>query len=62
MQFPNAQLSAPIPGNEDLRFLNFRGGALPERADVLIYLAPEAEKLVRGFLTDCSEEKTPMRE
>ncbi len=44
-RFPNAQLSAPIPGNENLRFLNFRGDALPQRADVLIYLPPCAEKL-----------------
>ena len=43
--FPNAQLSPPIPGNENLRFLNFRGNALPQRADVLIYLPPETEKL-----------------
>jgi putative tributyrin esterase len=42
VRFPNAQLSAPIPGNETLRFLNFRGEALPQRADVLLYLPPGA--------------------
>src|SRR5579871_4946457 len=44
-RFPNAQLSAPIPGNACLRFLNFRGEALPQRADVLLYLPPESEAL-----------------
>jgi putative tributyrin esterase len=43
-RFPNAQLSCPIPGNENLRFLNFRGEALPQRADVLLYLPPGAER------------------
>jgi len=39
-QFPNAQLSSPIPGNESLRFLNFRGEALGYRSDVLLYTPP----------------------
>ncbi len=47
MKFPNAQLSDPVPGNENLRFLNFRGEALPHRADVLIYSPPVAEALKR---------------
>ena len=45
MRFPNAQLSSAIPGNENLRFLNFRGNALPQRADVLLYLPPNWERL-----------------
>lgn len=36
-QFPNAQLSIPIPGNENLRFLNFRSDALGSRGDVLLF-------------------------
>lgn len=44
-RFPNAQLSPPIPGNENLRFLNFRGDALPSRADVLLYSPPGFEKM-----------------
>ena len=35
-RFPNAQLSPPIPGNENLRFLNFRGEALATRGDALL--------------------------
>ena len=42
-QFPNAQLSRPIPGNESLRFLNFRGEALGSRGDVLIFTPPGIE-------------------
>jgi putative tributyrin esterase len=42
-QFPNAQLSRPIPGNESLRFLNFRGEALRTRGDVLIFTPPGIE-------------------
>jgi putative tributyrin esterase len=44
-QFPNAQLSPPIPGNESLRFLNFRSEALGARGDVLLYTPPEFEQL-----------------
>jgi putative tributyrin esterase len=44
-QFPNAQLSRPIPGNESLRFLNFRGEALKCRGDVLLFSPPEVELL-----------------
>ncbi len=44
-RFPNAQLSAPIPGNENLRFLNFRGDALPFRGDVLLLSPPGFEDL-----------------
>ena len=46
-QFPNAQLSRPIPGNERLRFLNFRGEALGYRGDVLLFTPPGAETLNR---------------
>src|SRR5258708_507239 len=42
-QFPNAQLSRPIPGNESLRFLNFRGTALGSRCDVLLFSPPAVE-------------------
>jgi enterochelin esterase-like enzyme len=44
-QFPNAQLSDPLPGNENLRFLNFRGQALGYRGDVLLYIPPKFESL-----------------
>jgi enterochelin esterase-like enzyme len=44
-QFPNAQLSRPIPGNESLRFLNFRGDALRSRGDVLLFSPPAMESL-----------------
>jgi len=47
VQFPNAQLSRPIPGNESLRFLNFRGHALGCRGDVLLFSPPGIEKLDR---------------
>jgi enterochelin esterase-like enzyme len=43
MRFPNAQLSPPIPGNDGLRFLNFRGEALEGRGDVLLYAPPGFE-------------------
>ena len=46
-QFPNAQLSRPIPGNESLRFLNFRGEALGSRGDVLVFSPPAIESLHR---------------
>jgi putative tributyrin esterase len=46
-QFPNAQLSRRIPGNESLRFLNFRGEALGSRGDVLVFFPPEMESLDR---------------
>lgn len=46
-RFPNAQLSPPLPGNENLRFLNFRGDALPSRADVLLYAPPNFQSLQR---------------
>lgn len=46
-RFPNAQLSAPIPGNENLRFLNFRGDALPSRGDVLLFTPLQFEQLQR---------------
>jgi putative tributyrin esterase len=46
-QFPNAQLSRAIPGNESLRFLNFRGEALGWRGDVLLFTPPEVESLQR---------------
>ncbi|HTR25374.1 MAG TPA: alpha/beta hydrolase-fold protein [Terriglobales bacterium] len=44
-QFPNAQLSRLIPGNESLRFLNFRGEALGSRGDVLLFTPPSMESL-----------------
>jgi putative tributyrin esterase len=44
-QFRNAQLSRPIPGNENLRFLNFRGEALRTRGDVLVFTPPGSEAL-----------------
>lgn len=44
-QFPNAQLSPPIPGNETLRFLNFRSEALGSRGDVLLFSPPTMEEL-----------------
>src|ERR1700760_3372605 len=44
-RFPNAQLSRPIPGNENLRFLNFRGEALPTRGDVLLLTPPHFDDL-----------------
>jgi len=43
IKFPNAQLSRPIPGNETLRFLNFRGEALGSRGDVVIFTPPGTE-------------------
>ncbi len=46
-QFPNAQLSRPLPGNESLRFLNFRSDALAYRGDVLLFAPPEFETLER---------------
>jgi putative tributyrin esterase len=46
-QFPNAQLSRPIPGNENLRFLNFRGEALGSRGDVLLFSPSGIESLQR---------------
>jgi putative tributyrin esterase len=49
-QFPNAQLSRPLPGNENLRFLNFRGPSLRYRGDVLLYLPPGFEALERAPL------------
>ena len=36
-RFPNAQLSPPIPGNANLRFLNFRSDALGGRGDVVLF-------------------------
>jgi putative tributyrin esterase len=47
LQFPNAQLSRPIPGNKCLRFLNFRGAALGSRGDVLLFSPPGMESLDR---------------
>jgi putative tributyrin esterase len=46
-RFPNAQLSRPIPGNESLRFLNFRGEALGFRGDVVLFTPPGLESLHR---------------
>jgi enterochelin esterase-like enzyme len=46
-QFLNAQLSRPLPGNLNLRFLNFRGRALGYRGDVLLYFPPTFESLER---------------
>jgi len=46
-RFPNAQLSPPIPGNERLRFLSFRGEALKGRGDALLFSPPEIESLDR---------------
>ena len=46
-EFPNAQLSRPIPGNEHLRFLNFRGEALGARGDVLLFSPPGMDSLTR---------------
>jgi putative tributyrin esterase len=44
-RFPNAQLSPPIPGNESLRFLNFRSEALGSRGDVVLFSPPKMESL-----------------
>lgn len=44
-RFRNAQLSRPIPGNENLRFVNFRGQALPFRGDVLLLTPPRFDDL-----------------
>lgn len=44
-KFPNAQLSRPIPGNENLRFLSFRGEALRSRGDVLIFSPPGMDSI-----------------
>ncbi|MGA7909527.1 MAG: alpha/beta hydrolase-fold protein [Candidatus Sulfotelmatobacter sp.] len=46
-QFPDAQLSPPLPRNENLRFLNFRGEALGCRGDVLLFAPPGFETLER---------------
>jgi S-formylglutathione hydrolase FrmB len=46
-RFPDVQLSSPIPGNEGLRFLNFRGEALAGRGDVLLYAPPTFEFMER---------------
>jgi enterochelin esterase-like enzyme len=46
-RFPNAQLSPPIPGNDNLRFLNFRSEALGSRGDVVLFTPPELESLPR---------------
>lgn len=46
-RYPNAQLSRPIPGNEHLRFLNFRAESLGGRGDVLLFLPPEFERLAQ---------------
>lgn len=46
-QFPNAQLSRPLPGIESLRFLNFRGEGLGCRGDVLLFSPPGFETLDR---------------
>jgi putative tributyrin esterase len=45
--FPNAQLSRPLPGNESLRFLNFRSDALGHRGDVVLFTPPGFETLER---------------
>lgn len=42
-RFPNAQLSRPLPGNEQLRFLNIHSHALGGRGDVLLFSPPELE-------------------
>lgn len=46
-RFPNAQLSSPIPGNENLRFLNFHSEALGSRGDVVLFSPPGIESLPR---------------
>lgn len=46
-RFPNAQLSRPLPRNENLRFLNFRSEALGSRGDVLLLMPPQFEKSER---------------
>src|SRR5262249_18401118 len=38
-------LSPPIPANENLRFLSFRGAALPFRGDVLLLTPPHLAEL-----------------
>ena len=40
-RFPNAQLSSPLPGSENIRFLNFRSDALEHRGDVVLLTPPE---------------------
>ena len=37
-RFPNAQLSRPVPGNENIRFLSFRSDALGHRGDVVLFM------------------------
>ncbi len=44
-RFPNAQLSPPIPGNENLRFLNFRGEVMPFRGEVVLLTPPQFDHL-----------------
>jgi putative tributyrin esterase len=39
-RFPNAQLSRSLPGNENLRFLNFRSDALGYRGDAVLFAPP----------------------
>jgi len=46
-RFPNAQLSPPPPGNENLRFLNFRSEALGSRGDVVLFTPPHSESINR---------------
>lgn len=46
-RFPNAQLSRPIPRNESLRFLDFRGEALGCRGDAVLFSPPGMETLDR---------------
>lgn len=47
LRFPNAQLSRPIPGNENIRFLNFRSEALGHRGDVVLFTPPGSETAKR---------------
>jgi len=46
-RFPNAQLSRPLPGNESLRFLNFRSDALGYRGDAVLFTPPGFETTQR---------------
>lgn len=46
-QFPNAQLSRPLPGSEHLRFLSFRANSLESRGDVLLFTPPNFENHTR---------------
>lgn len=43
VRFPKAQLSPAVPGNNQVRFLSFRGRALEHRGDVVLWIPPGME-------------------